>query len=76
MREEVIDRGDQDDLLHDLTIVTDNAGVVGVMRPGSPAIGESFTTDEGEIVEANRALTTLSPYQREVVEIFPGLFEA
>jgi hypothetical protein len=56
-----------------VTIVVDGAGVVGVMRPGSPLIGESFTTDEGAVAEANRVLTALNPYQHDVIELYPAL---
>lgn len=73
LRDEVTDRSDQRHLLKDFTIVVDKGGVTGVMRPGSAEDGESFTTDEGEVAEASRILTDLSPYERPVLELFPGL---
>jgi hypothetical protein len=76
IREEVDDDGDRNELLRDLTLVVDNAGVVGVMRPGSPAIGESFTTDEGEVADATRVFSDLNPYVRRVGVVFPALGSA
>jgi hypothetical protein len=70
VRDDVSLEEDRHNLRDDRSLVTDNAGVVGVLRPADRT--EIFTTDEAEVRETDRILRELRVYAQRPHEIFPG----